>query len=124
MVIQNFSGFFQSLAANLGFNLLRTYLIIVIIKQSQLKNKSLWYKPPSSNISIYLIFLASQDGEIIYSDWKIEIDSDSAKPVSKFKFLNTCLNLNISLTLKYLRLYSAFLRFLLICYSSLSHWWH
>uniref|UniRef100_A0A8C8B5M8 Dynein axonemal intermediate chain 3 n=1 Tax=Otus sunia TaxID=257818 RepID=A0A8C8B5M8_9STRI len=37
-------------------------------------------KPPLSNITIYLIFLSSQDGEIVYSNWKMEIDSDSAKP--------------------------------------------
>lgn len=74
--------------------------MIVIIK-SQLINKSLCYNPPSSNISIHLIFLASQDGDIVHSDWKVEIDSDSEKQVSKFKFLNTCLNLNVSLTLKY-----------------------
>ncbi|XP_010581045.1 PREDICTED: WD repeat-containing protein 63 [Haliaeetus leucocephalus] len=34
-------------------------------------------------------FVGTEDGEIIYSDWKMEIESDSAKPVSKFKFLNT-----------------------------------
>lgn len=86
---------------------------MAIIK-SQLKNKPLCSMTSSSKVSIYLIFLALQDGEIIYSDWKIKIDSNSGKPVSKFMFLNTCLNLNILLNLKSLPIYSAFLRFLLI----------
>ncbi|NXG52666.1 WDR63 protein, partial [Psilopogon haemacephalus] len=30
-------------------------------------------------------FVGTEDGEIVYSDWKGEIDSDSAKPASKFK---------------------------------------
>ncbi|NXI35750.1 WDR63 protein, partial [Galbula dea] len=28
-------------------------------------------------------FVGTEDGEIIYSDWKVEIDSDSAKPISQ-----------------------------------------
>uniref|UniRef100_A0A8B9EPU3 WD repeat domain 63 n=1 Tax=Anser cygnoides TaxID=8845 RepID=A0A8B9EPU3_ANSCY len=75
-------AFFQSLAADFCFNLPRTYLIMAINK-SQLKNKPLCSMSSSSKFSIYLIFLALQDGEIIYSDWKIKIDSDSGKPVSK-----------------------------------------
>ncbi|XP_074732522.1 dynein axonemal intermediate chain 3 [Strix uralensis] len=29
------------------------------------------------------IFVGTEDGEIVYSNWKVEIDSDSAKPVSQ-----------------------------------------
>lgn len=61
-----------------------------------------------------MIFLASQDGEIIYSDWEMKTSSNEEKIASKFKFLNICLNHNILLILKYLQLHSVFLRFSLI----------
>lgn len=60
-----------------------------------------------------MIFLASQDGDIIYSDWEMKTSSNEEKIASKFKFLSVCLNHNILLILKYLQLYSVFLRFLL-----------
>lgn len=66
-----------------------------------------------------MTFLASQDGEIIYSDWEMKTKSNEEKIGSKF--LNICLNCNVVLILKYLQQYSAFLRFLLIRLISLSH---
>lgn len=72
-------------------------------------------------VDIYMIFLASQDGDIIYSDWEMKTCSNEEKIGSKFKFLSVCLNHNILLILKYLQLYSIFLRFLLTCsYKSVS----
>ncbi|NXQ82645.1 WDR63 protein, partial [Nyctibius grandis] len=44
--------------------------------------------PSSKNLKVLEnistdFFVGTEDGEIVYSDWKIEIDSDSAKPVSQ-----------------------------------------
>ncbi|NWH54236.1 WDR63 protein, partial [Fregata magnificens] len=44
--------------------------------------------PSSKNLKVLEnistdFFVGTEDGEIIYSDWKMEIDSDSAKPVSQ-----------------------------------------
>ncbi|NWW90581.1 WDR63 protein, partial [Rhynochetos jubatus] len=53
---------------------------------------------PSSKIMKVLMnistnfFVGNEDGEIVYSDWKIEIDSDSAKPVSKYVIHTEAIN--------------------------------
>ncbi|XP_010154035.1 PREDICTED: WD repeat-containing protein 63, partial [Eurypyga helias] len=55
----------------------------VLVKDSPCREMS---TPSSKNLKVLMnistnFFVGNEDGEIVYSDWKIEIDSDSAKPV-------------------------------------------